>query len=169
MVEFREFLTCTIPLLFGDMTISPSQEASLARQNTKLFFFFRFIHVYLFLVFIWSKMDPAFFQIIQNIWEQSCVSHKLTRTKALQWLSQTHMIFSNLTQANTCSQPASFVSASQHSRESYSTYLVFMLISVTPFWRAEIGELHLVPKYSQYDSSHSCSCIANICTRPTSN
>jgi len=42
-------------------------------------------------------MDPAFFQIIQNIWEQGCESHKLTRSKALRWLSQTHMIFSNWT------------------------------------------------------------------------
>lgn len=26
-------------------------------------------------------MDPAFSQVMQNIWEQSCVSHKLTRTE----------------------------------------------------------------------------------------
>lgn len=128
-----------------------------------------------FLEFIWSKTDPAFFQIIQNIWEQGCVSHKLTRTKALQWLSQTHMIFWNLTdllgeQILVAHQPAlQWLHNTDSCEESYSTYLFFMLVCVTPFQRAETGEPHCVPKHSHCDTRSSGSWKANICSRPTSN
>lgn len=83
----------------------------------------------------------------------------MTRTKALQWLSQTNMIFSNLTRTNICSQPVSFVLTSQHSRENYCTlcsgwvllhhfggqkWVNCILYQNTPMWHKPLTPVELI-------------------------
>lgn len=65
-------------------------------------------------------------------------------------------------------QPASQLCTDFTTQQGKLLHFVFGLISVTPFWRAEMGELHLVPKYSHgKEATHYYR--AYIWTKPTLN
>lgn len=65
-------------------------------------------------------------------------------------------------------QPASQLCTDFTTQQGKLLHFMFGLSSVAPFWRAETGELHLIPKYSDVtQATHSCR--TNICTKPTSN